>query len=314
MKPALSVIIPTFNEEDSIYELVNQIEKSIKSLVSEYEIIFIDDGSRDKTLSILKNLKKDNPRIGIISFRKNNGKPAALTVGFQKAKYDLIVTLDADLQDDPENIPAMIDYMNNHDLDLVSGWRKERKDSGLKVVSSRFFNGLVSLLFGIKVNDLNCGLKLYKKDLAKELRLYGGMHRFIPIISYELGYKIGEIPVAHHERKYGYSKYKSTKILTDIPDLFTMYFLAKYTKKPLHFFSKLGGLLFGLGFVILFYLVVIKLLGQAIGDRPLLIFGVLFLLAGIQTLFTGLLADLIVQGNQQKVNSYGVKYESDAKN
>lgn len=313
MKPEFSVVIPILNEEESIHELVGQIHDAFTKLAKKYEIIFIDDGSTDKTLPILKELAKKNPdTIKIFSFRKNLGKAVALSLGFQKARGEYVVTMDADLQDDPQNIEKLFVAHKEGGYDLVSGWRKNRSDSLLKKVNSKFFNNMViPFLFGINFKDMNSGLKLYKKDLAKEIKIYGGMHRFIPILAHEMGYKVKEVDILHKPRKYGYSKFKSTKVLTDIPDLITMYFLIKYNRRPLHFFSKLGGALLFVGSIMLIYLVIIKLLGHSIGNRPLLIFGVLFVIAGIQTIFTGLLADLMV--NIQRNSSREeppIRYES----
>ena len=311
MKPEYSVVIPVLNEEESLPELISQIDTEFKKLKKNYEIIFIDDGSSDGTLALLKKFSKEKSGIKIFSFRRNLGKSTALSLGFQNSQGDFVITMDADLQDDPANFEKLIRAQKEDDYDLVSGWRRDRKDSLLKIVNSRFFNNIViPLLFKVSFKDMNSGLKLYKKDLAKEIKIYGGMHRFIPILAYEMGYKVHEEPIVHHTRKYGFSKYKSTKILTDIPDLITMFFLVKYTNRPLHFFSKLGGTLLLLGGVILFYLIILKLLGNAIGGRPLLTFGVLFVIAGLQTIFTGLLADLMVNFNQGNENDLPIKFRS----
>lgn len=312
MKPVFSVIIPILNEEESVQELVEQIDKSFTSLGKKYEMIFVDDGSTDNTLNLLKELAKKNQNIRIFSFRKNLGKSVALSLGFQKAHGEFIVTMDADLQDDPNNIERLIVTQQEGNYDLVSGWRKNRKDSLLKKTNSKFFNNMIiPFLFGTNFKDMNSGLKLYKKELAKEIKIYGGMHRFIPILANEMGFKVKEVDIIHKPRKYGFSKYKSTKVLTDIPDLITMYFLVKYTRRPLHFFSKLGGTLLFVGSIMLIYLVIIKLMGHSIGNRPLLIFGVLFVIAGIQTIFTGLLADLMVNFNRNSDNEQPpIRFES----
>ncbi len=295
MNPEITVVIPVLNEDESLHELIARIKESFSKAKKKYEILFIDDGSNDNSLKLLQKYAQDNSHIHVVSFRRNLGKSTALTVGFKKAKGDFILTMDADLQDDPANIERLLTAQEEGDYDLVSGWRKNRRDSLLKVINSRFFNNfIIPMLFGLKFNDMNSGLKLYKKDLAKEIKIYGGMHRFIPILASEMGFNVKEVPTQHNPRKYGHSKYKSTKIFTDIPDLMTMYFLVKYTKRPLHFFSKLGGVLLLAGFFILSYLSVLWLMGESIGRRPLLIFGVLFVIAGIQTVFTGLLADLMV--------------------
>lgn len=310
MKPEFSVIIPAYNEEESLNELVASIVESFRKIGKSFEIIFIDDGSTDSTLDILKGFSKDKNNIHVYSFRRNMGKSPALTLGFQKAVGKYILTMDADLQDDPQNIERLLKKMNEG-FDMVSGWRKNRKDSPLKVVSSKIFNSIVvPKLFGLKLNDLNCGLKLYKREVIENLTIYGGMHRFIPVLAHQNGFKVTETAIIHHTRKYGYSKYKPTKILTDIPDLITMYFLTKYNNRPLHFFTKIGIVPLGIGALILIYLVWEKILGNSIGGRPILIFGALFVIAGIQTIFTGLIADLIVNMNQDKQAKFPIKYES----
>lgn len=312
MKPEFTVVIPVYNERESLQELIARISESFKQMQRSYEILFVDDGSTDTSLEIIKKYTQDHKNIHVVSFRRNLGKSPALTVGFEHANGKYVVTMDADLQDDPANIPQMYKVLLEKDLDLVSGWRKERRDSLLKVLSSKLFNKIIiPFLFGVKFNDMNCGLKLYKRELAKELRIYGGMHRFIPVLASEMGYKAGEVPIVHHPRKHGKSKYKPTKILTDIPDIFTMFFLTKYTRRPLHFFFQLGALLLFAGFAILLYLIFIKIaFGEPIGGRPLLIFGVLFAIGGLQTIFTGLLADLIVNANEKTLNNYLIKYKS----
>lgn len=312
MKPEFTVVIPVYNEKESLQELIARISESFKQMQRSYEILFVDDGSTDTSLEIIKKYTQDHKNIHVVSFRRNLGKSPALTVGFEHANGKYVVTMDADLQDDPANIPQMYKVLLEKDLDLVSGWRKERRDSLLKVLSSKLFNKIIiPFLFGVKFNDMNCGLKLYKRELAKELRIYGGMHRFIPVLASEMGYKAGEVPIVHHPRKHGKSKYKPTKILTDIPDIFTMFFLTKYTRRPLHFFFQLGALLLFAGFAILLYLIFIKIaFGEPIGGRPLLIFGVLFAIGGLQTIFTGLLADLIVNANEKTLNNYLIKYKS----
>lgn len=310
MKPEFSVVVPVYNEEESLDELIAAIESSFKKIKKTYEIVFVDDGSTDSTFDILKKYSQRNDNIRIYSFRKNQGKSPALTVGFHKAAGRYILTMDADLQDDPQNIERLLRKMNEG-YDMVSGWRKSRKDSLFKVISSRTFNRIVvPKLFGLKLNDLNCGLKLYKREVIEDLTIYGGMHRFIPVLAHSNGFKVTEVPIVHHERKYGYSKYKPTKILTDIPDLITMYFLVKYNNRPLHFFTKIGLIPLLIGGLIMLYLTYEKILGNSIGGRPLLIFGALFLIAGIQTIFTGLIADLIVNMHQDKHAEFPLKYQS----
>lgn len=308
-----SIIIPIYNEQESIRELIANIRRAFSGIKKTYEIIFVDDGSTDKTLSILKHAANENKDIKIYSFRKNLGKSPALMLGFAKATGKVIVTLDADLQDDPVNIKDLYQKLVKNGSDIVTGWRKNRQDSLFKKLSSKLFNSVVSVLFGLKVHDLNSGLKIYKSEVAKDLKIYGGMHRFIPVIANEMGYIVSEKEALHHPRKYGVSKYKFTKIFTDIPDLITIYFLTKYTRRPLHFFGKIGTVVLGIGVVILLYLSYLRLfLDERIGSRPLLLFGVLMVIAGVQTIFTGLLADLMVNLNSKDNNDFPVKYSSDS--
>ena len=308
MEKEYSIVIPVLNEEESIRELIEKIEKSFKGK-SNFEVIFVDDGSTDNTLSVLKSLERDKKFIKTFSFRRNLGKSAALMQGFKFATGKYVATLDGDLQDDPSNIKELKERMVKGDLDLVSGWRKNRKDTVFKKISSMFFNKIVSMLFKLKVHDLNGGLKLYKNEVVKELHIYGGMHRFIPIIAKELGFRVGEREILHHPRKYGHSKYKSSKIITEIPDLITIYFLSNYTRRPLHFFGRVGTFIFILGLIVLAYLTWLHFMGARIGTRPLLFLGVLLVLAGIQTIFTGLLADLLVH-TKRKDTDYPIKYAS----
>lgn len=288
----ISVIVPAYNEQESLLAFYKELTKSLSKLTKSYEIVFIDDGSTDKTLSILKDLEKENKSVKVFSFQKHRGKAEGLTLGFQKATGDLIVTLDADLQDKPEEIKKLID-MQKEGWDMVSGWRKYRKDSLFKVVTSKFFNAFASIFWGLSVNDLNCGLKLYTKKAAKSLNLYGGMHRFIPILLYSEGFSVTEVPIVHDKRKFGKSKYGLFKMFTDMPDMMTMLFLSKYSRRPMHFFGFIGLFFVLVGLVILTYLSFLHFHGKAIGDRPLLLLGILFMITGLQVAFTGILADLM---------------------
>ena len=310
--PTFSIVIPVHNESESLDELVTSIEKAMRPLSTNHEVLFVDDGSTDGTLEKLRHLARTHRQIRVFSFRRNLGKSPALECGFRMAAGDYILTMDADLQDDPGDLQQMYDHLTRERVDMVSGWRRGRQDSILKIVSSKIFNLIVvRMLFGFSFKDMNSGLKLYKADVARGLQLYGGMHRFIPLIASEMGYRVAEVPVRHHERKYGSSKYRATKILTEIPDLLTVFFLIKYTKRPLHFFGRIGSALFALGFVFLMYLAFLWTQGIPIGTRPLLSFGVLLVLVGGQIVFTGLLADLIVNMNQARTQEFPLKYASD---
>jgi glycosyltransferase involved in cell wall biosynthesis len=309
--PKLSIVIPVYNEVESLDELVRSVESAMASMGAGYEIVFVDDGSTDGSFQKLKSLAEARSEIRLFSFRRNLGKSPALTCGFQKARGEFIATLDADLQDDPRDIAMMYAHLLREDADVVSGWRKHRQDSALKVAASKLFNLLViRTTFGVSYRDMNSGCKLYRADAARALALYGGMHRFIPLILSGMGYRVVEVPVTHHRRKHGVSKYSSTKLITASPDLLTIFFLMKYTGRPLHFFGRLGAALFVAGFVMLLYLTYLWLQSIPIGTRPLLNLGVLLVLIGFQIVLTGLLADLILKVNYDARREFPVRYES----
>lgn len=292
-KIAISAIIPLYNEEQSLKILYDRLTKNLRLIDKQYEIIFIDDGSTDTSLSILKQLESKDSSIRIYSFRRNQGKSEALSLGFQVAEGNTMVTLDADLQDRPGEIKKLIEK-SKHGYDLVSGWRKDRKDNFRIRFGSKVFNVIVGMVWGTKLHDYNCGLKVYSKELAKSLRLYGGMHRFIPLLAHEQGFRITELEVSHDKRQFGKSKYGFSKIGKDLPDMFTMMFLTRYAKRPLHFFWTIGSLLVCMGMMILMYLWIVQLQGHSIGRRPLLFVGFFVLISGLQIFFTGFLADLII--------------------
>ncbi len=308
----LSIVIPVYNEAESLQELLASIEAAMTASNEHYEIVFVDDGSTDSSFDTLRMLEATHSRVRVLSFRRNLGKSAALLCGFHNARGEYILTMDADLQDDPRNFPPMRDRLISERADIVSGWRRKRRDNTLKILSSRLFNRLViRWLFGASFEDMNSGLKLYKAEVARDLHLYGGMHRFIPLIATKMGFRVAECPVNHGERRYGASKYSPVKILTEMPDLLTVFFLIKYTARPLHFFGRIGALLIAIGFVCLAYLTILWTLGHPIGTRPLLTFGVMLMVIGGQTVFTGLLADLIVNVNHGGIPAFPLKYASD---
>ncbi len=295
----ISAVVPVFNEEESLEAFYKVLIPNLLKLDKSYEVIFVDDGSTDKTLEILKKFEAKNNNVRILSFRKNRGKAEVLTSGFKASKGDLVVTLDADLQDRPEEIGKLI-KKQKEGYDLVSGWRKNRKDSKLLInLPSKLFNFLAGRFWGLKLQDYNCGLKVYSREAAKSLNLYGGMQRFIPLLLYQNGFKVAEVEVIHERRMYGKSKYGFSKSFKEFPDMFTMLFLTKYAKRPLHFFGVAGGILALIGFFILMYLTILRFQGETIGNRPLLLFGMLLVLAGFQVLFTGFLADLILHTSQK---------------
>ena len=311
--PKVSIVVPVYNEEDSLRELLASIDAAMTPTNEGYELVFVDDGSTDGTLDRLKSIAETHDRVRVFSFRRNLGKSAALLCGFHRAMGEYILTMDADLQDEPGNFPRMYDQLIAERADIVSGWRKARRDRRTKIVASRIFNRLmIRWLFGVSFEDMNSGLKLYRAEVAKALHLYGGLHRFIPLIATEMGYRVSECPVTHGERKYGVSKYSPAKIFTELPDLLTVFFLIKYMARPLHFFGRIGSALIAIGVLCLAYLTVLWTQSIPIGTRPLLALGVLLVVIGGQTVFTGLLADLIVNLSHEKNREFPLKYASDA--
>lgn len=305
-----SIVVPIYNEEESVLRFYEELKLELKKLDNNYEIIFVDDGSTDSTLEILKKLHKKDKKIKIFSFRKNNGKSEALACGFSQAVGKYIITLDADLQDKPSEIKKILTQLDSG-IEVSCGWRKNRKDSLKKNLSSKFFNVLANIFWGIKLHDYNCGLKGYTSEAAKSLKLYGGFHRFIPLLAFQLGFKVDEVAVIHEKRKYGKSKYGFSKLWKDLPDIFTMIFLSRYKDRPLHFFGLVGQVLLGFGFIILIYLSILWFLGQSIGNRPLLLLGILLVLSGFQVFLTGFLADLFVNLNgREKDEKTLLKYSS----
>lgn len=310
----ISIVVPAYNEEESLHAFYKELKAELVKLKKPYEILFIDDGSSDATLTILKELEKEDKEVKIYSFRKNLGKAEALNMGFSKAKGEYVITLDADLQDKPSEIKKILSKLEIG-VEVVCGWRKHRKDSTKKLISSKFFNALANKFWGLKLHDYNCGLKGYTNEAAKSLKLYGGFHRFIPLLAYQHGFSVEEVAVEHEKRKYGSSKYGFSKLWKDMPDMFTMIFLSKYKDRPLHFFGIVGEVLFVLGIVVLAYLSLLHFMGRSIGTRPLLFLGVMLVLSGFQAFFTGFLADLLVHLNDKSGDNgkvtYLLKYSSE---
>jgi len=292
----LSVVVPAYNEEESIPVLYGRLREVLSSLREDYEIIFVDDGSEDRTPDILRELARKDKNVKVVRFRRNYGQTAALSAGFEHAKGDVIITMDADLQNDPEDIPKLLEKLREG-YDIVSGWRKDRKDPFLsRKLPSKIANWIISKITGVELHDYGCTLKAYRADIAKRYRLYGDMHRFLPALAKRFGAKITEIPVRHHPRLYGKSKYGIGRTVRVILDMFLVKFLNEYITKPLYVFGSWGFFLFLVGFLIGLYLTFLKLFkGADIGDRPLLILSVLLILVGIQFIFTGLIAELIVR-------------------
>ena len=310
-KVKISVVIPLYNEEKSLEELYKRITLSLQPLSDSFELIFIDDGSTDNSFSVLKDLYKRDNRVKAICFRKNFGKSAALSTGFKEAQGEIIVTIDADLQDLPEEIPALIKKMDEG-YDLVSGWKFKRKDPLFRKIASRLFNLVSSFFTGVKIHDFNCGLKSYRREVIEEMELYGELHRYIPAIANWKGFKVGEVKVNHRSRKHGKSKFGSERYLRGLFDLLTVIMLTKYPEKPLHFFGLMGTILSLAGLTINIYMAVLRISGKWISNRPLLLLGILLLILGIQFIFFGLMGELIVFSSQRET-SYTIKEKLDSK-
>jgi glycosyltransferase involved in cell wall biosynthesis len=292
----LSVVIPAYNEEENVPILYEKLKKVLDSLGEDYEIIFVDDGSTDGTYQRLKQLAEKDSRLKVIRFKRNYGQTAAMSAGFEHAKGDVIITLDADLQNDPEDIPLLLEKLKEG-YHVVSGWRKDRKDPFLsRKLPSMVANWLISKITGVHLHDYGCTLKAYRAEVVKDLELFGDMHRFLPALTKRRGAKITEVVVRHHPRMFGKSKYGIGRTVRVLLDIMLVKFLNEYINKPLYMFGSVGFLLLGLGLFSLFYLIFLKLfLEEPIGRRPLLILSVLLILVGIQLISTGLLAELLIR-------------------
>ncbi len=299
----LSLVIPLLNEADSLPELQRQIEEALQSAGLEYEVLYIDDGSRDNSWEIIESLAAENPRVKGIKFQRNFGKAAGLRAGFAHARGDVVVTLDADLQDDPAEIPGLYRMIIEDGYDMVSGWKKKRLDPVGKKLPSRFFNFVVRVMSGIRLHDFNCGLKAYRKNVVKSIELYGEMHRYIPVIAKWAGFdRIGEKVVHHRKRQYGKSKYGIERFMRGFLDMLSVMFITRFGKRPMHLFGLLGTLMFFAGFVILVYLTVTKIWFNAYGmtQRPLFYLGLLTVTLGAQLFLTGFIAELITRSSADK--------------
>lgn len=288
----ISIVVPVFNEAESLIKLYEAIMKTVKD-VYKYELIFIDDGSSDNSLTVLKELKTKDENIKIIVLRKNFGKATALQSAFKIVEGDIVITMDADLQDDPNEIPNMVDMIDDG-YDLVSGWKYNRLDPLEKRLPSKLFNKVTSMLSGVKLHDFNCGFKAYRRDVVKNINIYGELHRYIPVLANRKGFKIGEIKVKHHKREFGKSKYGFERYLRGLFDSFTTSFLLKYYDRPMYFFGRIGIWFSSIGFLICCYLAFEWVNGASIGDRPLLLLGIMLILLGVQAFSTGFIGDMIV--------------------
>ncbi|MDQ7787894.1 MAG: glycosyltransferase family 2 protein [Thermodesulfovibrionales bacterium] len=291
----LSVVIPVYNEEENVQMLHEQLKSVLDTLNTEYELILVDDGSSDRTLSLLEEIQRRDNHVMVLSLRRNFGQTAAFAAGFDFAQGDVVVTMDGDLQNDPSDIPKLLEQIK--DNDLVSGWRKKRKDPFLsRRLPSILANWLISNVTGVKLHDYGCSLKAYRREVIKNLKLYGEMHRFIPAVASWYGVRIAEVETTHHPRLHGKSKYGISRTVKVVLDLITVKFLQSFSTKPIQFFGPVGVLSGFLGFLILFYLTFDKLFfGHDIGGRPLLLLGALLIIVGIQLIGMGLLGEMLVR-------------------
>ncbi|PLW95072.1 MAG: glycosyltransferase [Marinilabiliales bacterium] len=312
----ITVLIPLLNEEESIGELAAWIKKVMKENNFSYEILFIDDGSTDNSWKVIEEMSAETPEIKGIRFSRNYGKSGALHIGFEKAQGDVVITMDADLQDSPDEIPELYRMCMEDGYDLVSGWKKKRYDPISKTIPTKFYNWTTRRMSGIKLHDFNCGLKAYKNDVIKNIEVYGEMHRYIPVIAKWSGFtNIGEKVVQHRKRKYGKSKFGISRFIRGPLDLLTIMFVGKFSKRPMHFFGSLGTLLFLSGFVMAGWLAYEKIFHDVfkITERPLFYMAILFMIIGSQLFIGGFLAEMIGRNNPDR-NKYVVKDYTNIKN
>lgn len=296
----ISIVVPLFNEEESLRPFYAELKKAIKNYTCDCEIVFVDDGSTDKSLAIIKEFARADNKIKYLSFRTNYGKSAALQMGFRHATGDAVITMDADLQDDPSEIINLLRKLEEG-YDLVSGWKKKRYDPFIKKISSKFFNFVTRVLTRIKIHDFNCGLKAYRKDVVQTINVYGELHRYIPVLAKWKGFSITELVVKHHPRRYGKTKFGISRFFKGFIDLITVIFTTRYITRPMHLFGFFGLIAAFAGFLISLYLTYEKfILDVGINNRPIFFLGILLIIVGIQFFAIGLIGELIVHSNQDE--------------
>lgn len=309
----ISVVVPLFNEDESLPELHDWIVRVMNENNFTYEIVFINDGSTDNSWNVITQLKEKNAAVRGIKFQRNYGKSAALHVGFQATKGEVVITMDADLQDSPDEIPELHKMIVEDGFDLVSGWKKKRYDPISKTIPTKIYNGVNRMMSGIKLHDMNCGLKAYRKDVVKSIEIFGEMHRYIPVIAKAAGFgKIGEKVVQHQERKYGKTKFGMNRFVNGFLDMFTITFITRFGKKPMHFFGLIGTLSFFIGFMFALWLGIDKLFldtgGRLIADRPEFYLSLVSMIIGVQLFLAGFIAELIGRNSSIR-NNYLIETE-----
>ena len=304
----ITVLVPVLDEEATVHELVERVCATLDGRGQSFEIVFVDDGSRDSTCRRIREANARDPRVKLVRFRRNFGKAAALSAGVEHSRGAIVITIDGDLQDLPEEIPRFLDRLEQDDLDLVSGWKRDRQDPPSKRYPSKLFNWVTRRLAQVELHDFNCGFKAYRREVLEEVAIYGELHRYIPVLASRRGFRIGELPVAHARRQHGRSKYGWDRLYKGLLDLITVLFITKYTRRPLHLFGVFGLGAFGTGFGINLYLAILWLFfDEPLSNRPLLLLGVLLMVLGFQVLTTGLIGEMITFKTFRRQHSYSIR-------
>ena len=303
----VSVLVPVLNEAETVGELALRVAEALDELGLSFEIVFVDDGSTDATARRVREARERDARVKLVRLRRNFGKAAALSAGFDHSQGRLVITMDGDLQDDPSEISRLLTKLESEELDLVSGWKRQRRDPAAKRLPSKLFNWVTRRLAGIDLHDFNSGFKVYRREVLEQISVYGELHRYIPVLASRRGFAVGEVAVTHHPRRHGVSKYGWDRFYKGLLDLITVLFITRYTRRPLHLFGTVGLTFVAAGFGINLYLAILWLGGSTLSNRPLLLLGVLLMLLGIQVLTTGLLGEMITFKNFRRPDSYSVK-------
>jgi glycosyltransferase involved in cell wall biosynthesis len=298
----ISVVVPVHDEDRSVELLYDELASALDPLARPWEAVFVDDGSTDGSFAALTRLNDRAPNVRVVRLRRNFGKSAALAAGFRHSTGDVVVTIDADLQDDPSEIPRLLAKLDEG-FDLVSGWKTQRRDRWSRRLVSKIFNSVVGRASGLKLHDMNCGLKAYRAEVVRSLRIYGELHRFLPVLAHDRGFRVAELPVNHRPREHGRSRYGVERYARGFLDFLTVSFMGRYRHRPLHLFGGLGLVFAAIGMAVLLYLTILKLSGEAIGHRPLLTLGVLLVVVGFQFFSLGLLSELITSHHEERTGA-----------
>jgi glycosyltransferase involved in cell wall biosynthesis len=305
--PEIAVLVPVKDEEDTVLALAERVAATLDGVGRSFELVFIDDGSHDQTIKRIRQARARDPRVKLVRLRRNFGKAAALTAGIEHSVGSIVVTMDGDLQDVPEEIPRFLEKLEEEDLDLVSGWKQKRQDPISKRYPSKLFNWATRRLAQVDLHDFNCGFKVYRRTVLQEIAIYGELHRYIPVLASRRGFRIGELAVSHEPRRHGASKYGWDRLYKGLLDLITVLFITKYTRRPLHLFGLVGLASIVAGFGINLYLAVLWFWGEPLGNRPLLLLGILLTVLGFQMLTTGLIGEMITLKTFRPDDSYSIE-------